>query len=323
MQLAYLLLTEPKIETAGFEQFKTQTRQTLEEALGNPASLGSQAAEAAPYPDDEVRTKPLTVAQLDRLNQDAAQAWLEKLIATSPIEVTIVGDLPKEKAVELVTRYVASLPSRDRVSPSLYLDKRRLTAPKGPRVIEKTLQTITPQAFVSSGFYGADETNIADARALSVASRVISTRMIKQLREDAQLVYSIGAGSRPASTYPGFGVFSSSATTDPAKVPALVQQVAQMYAAFAKDGPTADELALAKKQIANTFASEVDTPAYWLARLNLLTFRGNSLDDIVGAPAAFQAISASEVQGTFAKYYSKDHSIIVTVIPTAPTEGAK
>ena len=58
-----------------------------------------------------------------------------------------------------------------------------------------------------SGFYGADEANRADVRALNMAARILSTRMVKEVREAAQLVYSIGASSRAATTYPGFGVF--------------------------------------------------------------------------------------------------------------------
>src|SRR6185437_5742690 len=111
----------------------------------------------------------------------------------------------------------------------------------------------TAQAFVLSGFYGADETNRADSRALNMAARLLSTRMIKEVREDAQLVYSIGASSRAASTYPGFGVFSANAPTDPPKADALIAKLASMYEQFAADGPSEEEMIVARKQFANTY----------------------------------------------------------------------
>jgi zinc protease len=314
-QLTHLLLTEPKIEPTAFTQFQTRMHETLQESLKNPMSLGMRTAAAAPYPEDEPRTTPLTEENIDRLTLAAAQAWLEKLIRESPIEVVIVGDIPQEPVMALATRYLASLPARERVSPETYAAKRKLRRPQGPRVIERTLETPTKQAYVLCGFYGADESNVADARALNLAARILSTRMVKEVREDAQLVYSIGAASRAASTYPGFGVFSAGAPTEPSKVSALVDKLASMYAVFAKDGPTEEEMTVARKQMANTLDEEMRQPGFWSRRLDQLTFRGAGLDDIVNEPAAYQSLTGREIRDTFARYYSKAGSIVVVVKP--------
>ncbi len=323
MQLAYLLLTEPRIEAASFEQYKTTTREALLEAERSPTATGARLTAAAPYPDDEPRTKPLTPAQLDTISLEASQAWLERLITTSPIEVTIVGDLPRERAVELVTRYIASLPSRDPVSATAFKPLRTLKRPAGPRVVEKTIDTPTDQAYVFSGFYGADESNLADARALTMASRILSTRMVKQVREEAQLVYSIGSSSRAATTFPGFGTFSAAAPTEPSKTGPLVTKLASMYEAFAKDGPTAEELEVAKKQFANTYEEQMRDPGYWSGRIDRMTYRDRSLDDVVNEPAAFQALTGEQIKAAFGKYYSKDNAITVVVKPKAAPDSVK
>jgi zinc protease len=326
-QLAHLLLTEPKIEEAGFSQFMERTRQMLQESFTNPATVAQRLQTAAIYPDNEVRLKPLTVEQLDKLTADAAQAWLNRLIAESPIEVTIVGDLPKDKAIELATRYLGSLPSRPRVDAKMFADVRMVQRPKGPRIFEKEINTPTPQAQVYSGFYGADETNRPDVRALSMASRILSTRMVKEVREQAQLVYSIGASSRAGTTYPGFGVFAAGAPTDPHKVPALVAKLQSMYENFAKDGPTDEEVEVAKKQYVNTYAEQLKEPTFWTTRLNQMTFRGMTLDELAKEPDEYAALTAQQVKDTFARYYSKENSIVVVVKPkpdpaTKQTAGA-
>ncbi|HNU44429.1 MAG TPA: insulinase family protein [Phycisphaerae bacterium] len=321
-QLVHLLLTEPKVEAPAFERYQTRQREMLQEALKNPMMLGMRTAGAAPYPDDEPRTQPLTVENVDRLTVEAAQAWLERLLKESPIEVVIVGDVPRERVLELTARYLGSLPARPRVSSTTYAALRRLKRPAGPRVVERSMVSSTPQAFVLSGFYGADETNVADTRALNMAARILSTRMIKEVREDAQLVYSIGAGSRPGSTYPGFGVFSAAAPTDPGKVTTLTEKLASMYEAFVAQGPTDEEMDVAKKQFANSFEQELREPAFWARRMGGLTFRGASLDDVVNDPAAYQALTAQQVKETFAKYYSKANSIVVSVKPEPDAEPA-
>lgn len=321
-QLAYLMLTEPKIELSMFQQMQNMTKQLLAESLKNPMALGMRTAGMAPYPDNEVRLQPVTAEQIDKLTLDNAQAWLEKLIKTSPIEVTIVGDIPQERALKLTSEYIGALPTRERVSPDMYSSLRHLQRPAGPRVFEKSVDTPTQQAFVLSGFYGADENNRADARALSMAARILSTRMVKQVREEAQLVYSISAGSRAATTYPGFGVFSAGAPTDPSKVDALVKKLSSMYEEFAKHGPTQEELDVAKKQFATTYEEQMKEPQFWMGRMGQMTFRAVNLDDILKEPDFYQQLTTQQVKDTFGKYYSKDNAIVVVVRPNNPSGGA-
>ena len=172
-----------------------------------------------------------------------------------------------------------------------------------------------------SGFYGANDTERADARALAMAARVLSTRMVKEVREEAQLVYSIGAQSRAATTYPGFGVFAASAPTDPTKADALVAKLASMYDEFKANGPTDEEIDVAKKQMANTFDESMKDPAYWSGRLDQMTFRGHSVDQILSEPPEYQKITAAQVKETFGKYYSKENSITVVVRPAEKKSG--
>jgi zinc protease len=320
-QLAYLMLTEPKIEEHAFTQWKTNRRQALQEESTNPGQVAARLIAQAPFADDDFRHRPMTIEQLDRLTLEGAQARLEKLIAESPIEITIVGDLPKERAMELVNRYLGSLPKRDRIGTGLFADARKVERPKGPRVFEKTVDSPTKAATVYSGFYGTDEGNIADARALGMAARVLSMRMVKEVREEAQLVYSIGAQSRPASVYPGFGTFSASAPTDPSKVPALVKKLQEMYDAFAKDGPTEEEIATAKKQHAKDWVDAVKEPATWMGRLQSMDYRGTTLDAFMAIPSEYQALTKEQVHAAFAKYYRPENRIVVTVTPTGGDGG--
>ena len=281
------------------------------------------------YPETDARLRPLEVSDLDHLTLAGAQAWLERLLAESPIEVTIVGDISRERAVEFTAAYLGALPKRPRVDPTTYESLRHVKRPVGPRVVERTIDTPTEQAYVSVGFYGADESNRADARALNMAARILSMRMVKEVREEAQLVYSISASSRAATTYPGFGVFAASAPTDPAKAAALVEKLHAMYDLFASKGPTEEEMTTAKKQMDNTYAEQLKDPSFWSGRVGQMTFRGTNLDDVVHEADAYQELTAKQVMTAFARYCTKDSSIQVVVKPAAGTgapsksEGAK
>jgi len=139
-------------------------------------------------------------------------------------------------------------------------------------------------------------------RLLNLAAQVLSTRMLKSIRQEKGLVYSIRAASEPGVTYPGFGVFVAVAPTEPGKVHALSTALEETFARFAKDGPTVEELTVAKKQTANLLDETLKTPDYWSSALATLDYRGLTVGDLLDAPAQYERFTAREVQDTFASY---------------------
>ncbi len=315
VQLAYLLLTDPDIEAPALAQWKVAEAQAIAARKVQPAGVLAEAVAAALYPEDEARTRPLEVEQAQAISLDAANTWLRDLIARSPIEVAVVGDVDQAPALSLVQRYLGALPARDRISDKTLSDRRVIPRAVGPVHVERTVDVKTPQSVVLDGFFGPNLRDLRDARLLNMAARVLSTRMSRTIREERQLVYSIYAASQPASEYPGFGRFVAQAPTDPAKGPALAAAVEEMYAAFAKDGPTQTELDVARKQIANQLAESMKDPGFWTQRLATLDYRGLSLTDVLDAPAQYQGFTAEEIREAFARYYRPEARFRFVISP--------
>ncbi len=321
LQLAYLLLTDPVVEPAAFMQWKETETQKIAARKVRSAGILSEAAAAAFYPGDEPRTKPLEAGQIHRIRLDAAQAWLRKIVAEAPIEVAVVGDVAPSTARGLVERYLGSLPPRSRISDQTFAGIRKIARSAGPIHIVRKINVKTPQAFVMEGFFGTDIQNVRDSRHLAIAARVLSTRMNTVIREEKQLVYSIGASSQPASDYPGFGLFAARAPTDPAKTGALATALSEMYLAFASEGPTEDEMTVAKRQIANRLDQSMKEPEFWVSRLATLDYRGRSLNDIVNEPADYQRYTAKEIRDTFARYNTPAARFRFVIAPGEPSAG--
>ncbi|MBI3062095.1 MAG: insulinase family protein [Deltaproteobacteria bacterium] len=318
LQLAYLLLTDPVIESAAFIQWKETETQKVAARKVQSAGILSEATAAAFYPSDEPRTKPLEASQIHRISLDAARAWLRKIVAEAPIEVAVVGDVDPSTARGLVERYLGSLPPRSRISNRTFAGLRKITRSAGPIHIERKINVKTPQAFVMEGFFGTDIQNVRDSRLLAIAARVLSTRMNTVIREEKQLVYSIGASSQPASDYPGFGLFVARAPTDPAKTGALAAALSEMYIAFASKGPTKDEMAVARRQISNLLDQTMKEPEFWVSRLATLDYHGLSLNDVVNAPADYQRYTAEKIRDTFARYNTPAARFRFVIAPADP-----
>jgi zinc protease len=321
MKLAYLLLTDPVIEPAAFERWKKEARQQIEARRTDPRGAMAEAMADTVYPGGDARVRPLTIEQLEKVTLEAAQSWLNNAIATAPIEVAVVGDIGREQAEMLVAKYVGSLPRRERIGDKTLDQFRNIAKVPGPHVTRRDLKTATPLAMVLSGFYGADLSNVTDTRRMQMSSRILSTRMIQQVREKQGLAYSPSCSHRPGTDFPGFGVFLAATPTEPAKVEKLVEAFDAIYKAYAQDGPTEEEMVTVRKQMANTMDEQMKETQFWNARLATLDYRGTSLDDIMAAPAAYQAFTADELKSTFNQYYKPESMLRVEIRPAAGSDG--
>jgi zinc protease len=315
LQLAHLLLTDPVVEPAALDQWKTATKQAIAQRKSVPQGVMSEIIASSVFPAGDARTQPLEAQQVDRLTAKQAQEWITRVVRTAPVEISVVGDIPQDRAMELVSTYLGSLAQRQRIGAETLDDKRALARAPGPRNVERAIKTQTKQAIVLSGFFGSDAQNVRDTRLLNVASRVLSVRMNKVIREEKQLVYSIGAGARPATVWPGFGLFFASAPTDTPKVPELVGTLGSMYEKFAAEGITDAEMQVAVKQIYNTFDEQMKDPGYWTSQLSALTYRDRSLDDIAQTRAAYADFTPADVLAAFKKYFTPEARMVFVVTP--------
>jgi zinc protease len=315
LQLAYLLLTDPVLEPAALEQWKEKETQAIAARKREAWGVLEESMAAAFYPREAVRLYPLTADQVRAVSRDAAQAWLRRLVATAPIEVAVVGDVDRATALGLVSAYLGALPARDPISDKTLAGLRAVARPAGPLEVKQTVDAAAPQAVVLEGFFGADMKNLPDVRRLAVAARLLSTRMHKTIREEKQLVYSIGAGSRPAVEYPGFGLFVAQAPTDPAKTEALAAAVDAIYADFAAGGPGDDELAVARKQMLNAIDQALKNPEFWVYRLGALDYRGTDLTELMRAPQHYGQMTAAEIREAFNRYFTPTARLRFVVVP--------
>ncbi|MEO1129430.1 MAG: insulinase family protein, partial [Planctomycetota bacterium] len=313
MQLAHLMLTDPVIEEAAWNQQLEAARRAIAGRKLQPRGVAQEIGWKLLHDASDPRGKPLEIEDLDRVSRTEAQTWLTSVLAAAPIEVTIVGDIDRDRAFDLAARYVGSLPARARISESTLDASRQRVRPDGPLQAWERIETETDNAIVRVGFFGADAEDVRDVRQLEVASRILSTRMIEELRENQQLVYGIGVGSAPGVAYPGYGMVTAGSTTEPGKSATLRDEIVRMYRDFASNGPTEEEMQVVKLQVANALDESMKEPRFWVSVIQDMTYRGSSLDDVLGAPEAFQSFTGEEIRDTFARYFS-DASLFWMII---------
>jgi zinc protease len=323
LQLVYLLLTDPVLEPVALERWREGALRRIARRDLEPLQAVHHAAAEALAPATESRMRPLAREDVARVTPAAAQTWLRRLIAGAAIETAIVGDVGRAEALALAARYVGAVPARARIAASTLDGLRRATPPAGPIRVARTLVTGTPQAAVLSGFRGADLGNRRDVRLLNLAARVLSSRMYRTLREDRQLVYSIAAHSRPGIAYPGFGMFVAQAPTDPQRADALAREVEAMYAHFAREGPTEDEVAIARRQLVAFVDQQLQQPDFWASRLATTTYRGQSPAEPIEARQDYEQAGTPAVHDAFRRYWRPESVFSIQVTPAATQAPAR
>ena len=319
LQLAHVLLQEARIEPASVTLWKDQKLQDLAAAR---TRIDSQAREAAALAlsGNDPRRALLTPEQVKARAEalPTAQAWLDTLLHTAPMEVAIVGDIPESQALELAAKYLGSLPPRPRHASSL-APLRQVAGFTGP--LERTLdiETITPRAHPILLWRCADWQDVRGRRLMLIASRILERRVRQAVREERGLTYSTAVYAQPSKVYPDTSALHVEFTADPEKVAEAAALAKSVVERFAAEGPSDEEMETVRKQLQNNLETLYKEPRYWVDLLSDLEYHGSKLLDLEGIIEKFLALSKDEVAAEMRKTVVPERFAMVLARPKAPS----
>ncbi len=320
LELVYALLTDGKIEQAAFDNWKQSSLQRLKMYEKFPQFVAiRRLRELVSNGDPRLTLKD--ARRIESQSPAAAQAWIERLAKQAPIEVAVVGRMKQADVMPLIEKYIGSLPKRPRSAG--YLDPLRVLHRKpGPLVDRVEVPTITPQAMVLYGFIGPQADNYHDARALELASKTLDSRLIKRVREDLSLVYSIGVQNAPSEVYRDAGMFLTGAPCAPNTPARVIEEIRKIFAEFGKNGPSEKELANAKKQVLTHYDTQVKEPSYWVGVLAHANLHHVNMDEVRRTRETMEKLTGEDIRDVFAKYDVPTRSYEIIAVP-AKTPAAE
>jgi zinc protease len=302
MQLLHLLLTEPVIEGPAFQRWR---RAMIAEIEGrNERSLGAlkNALASALYQGDDPRRPPLEADEVRAVQRAAAQEWIERLTHEAPLEVAIVGDLPRSEALDLTARYFGSLAPRDRPSELTFCELRRLAVRPAPGAYFLSAPGAGDQAVALVGLRGSDPGDAGSRLLLDLAARSFGIRLsaVCSLREG--LATSISVQHLPAEAYPGDGLLYALGTGDPEKIEQLAGAMNREVSDLIRLGPRPDELADAKSELLTELDQRMNDPSFWAWSLCDLTYHARSIDELLGRRATIEAATSDALIGVLSSH---------------------
>lgn len=233
------------------------------------------------------------------------------------------GDVEKDSAVAMLKQFFAGWKTSPAADTSLYAapETAKFLHKPGTYVVDKDIS----QANISINLPFVKRPH-PDYYPAAVANFILgggsfSSRLMTRVRSDEGLAYHVGSST--GNDYRDTAAISISLQTKVESAAYAIRLIGEEIDKLAKDGPSEEELSLAKKTLIESLPSEFDSPsstAIIFAKNELL---GKSFDHYLDYVNEVNAVTAEQVKAMIAKYFVKSEMTISVVGPVAKLDSLK
>jgi zinc protease len=310
MQLFNQVLGQPTFPEDSLARIKNQLLAGFEYQKQNPGKLAGlalfeQLYGMHPYahPSDG------NAESIPAISREQLQAFHAKAYTANNAIIALVGDLSRSDAEALASQVSATLPK----GPAL----PRIAQPEEPKAGLQHIEFPSNQTHLMIAQLGIDRRD-PDYAALYLGNQVFGgggfgTRLMTEVREKRGLTYGVYSGF---SAMQARGPFMISLQTRAELSDGTLQLVKGMLADFIANGPTADELNNAKRELAGSFPLTTASNAAIVGQLGSMGFYDLPLSYLEDFMRDVQALSVEQVKAAMAKHLNPNALVIVTAGPT-------
>lgn len=324
------VLASPAFAQSAISRLKNQLYASFEHAKKDPATLASQALFAELYGTHPyAHPSSGTEQSIAGIGRQQLRAFYQRHYSAGNVQIALVGDLSRQRAEHIAEQISQALPQGPAVPPV----QPATAVPAHSTHIEfDSSQThiLLAQLAIERGH--------ADYPALYLANQILGgsgfgSRLMEEVREKRGLTYGIYSGLSPMQAA---GPFMISVQTRAELSQATLELVRQLLRDFIQQGPTAEELAISKREILGSFPLSAASNSAIVGQLGTIGFYGLPLswqDDFI---RDIEQLSLEQVQAAIRRHLDADALTIVTLGPevaqlplppaverTAPAEGSR
>ncbi|HVR92050.1 MAG TPA: insulinase family protein [Novosphingobium sp.] len=313
LQVMTAFLTDPGYRREGEVQYRLNINNFFAQLRATPGSALSNRIGGI-LSDEDPRFTLQPQGNYRALTFAKLKTDLADRLAHGAIELGIVGDVDEAQAIALVAKTLGALPPREPDFRS-YTDNRvrRFTTDRSPRVVRHTGPR--DQAIVQLTWPTRDDRDPVEDLTLDLLQRVVQLELTETIREKLGKAYSPGARSSTTFTWPGYGIFSASASVDVHEIPATRAAIVETLAELRDQPVSADVLLRARQPLLEAYDNALKSNRGWLSLVDRAQTEAERIDRFVHARDRLAKLTAADVQAVAKRYLTASGAVEVTVLP--------
>jgi zinc protease len=312
LQTAAKVVTAPRFDETDFERVRKNHLVGLRQDEQDPRSVGSKAVYRKIFGDHPYAADPSgtleTVAALNR--EDMVEFHRRHYVASNAV-VAIVGDLTRAQAQTVAERLTGGLEHGE--------PPRKL--PPVPDLTDGVLEQLdfpSSQTHVYAGQPGMQRLD-PDYFPLYVGNHILGgsglvSLLMEEVREKRGLSYSVYSYFLPMSERGPFLMGLQTKNDQAAQARDVLMDTVRR---FREDGPTADELAAAIKNVTGGFPLRIASNSKIVQYLAVIGFYGLPLDYLDRFNDRVSSVTAEQIRDAFKRRVHPDRLATVIVGPRA------
>jgi zinc protease len=308
VDLLRLALTRPRFDAADVERVRAQKLADLARASTNPNSIARRAWAAAAYPEHPYgRDSRGTPGTVKSLGPDDFRTFVAERLARDNLVIGAVGDITAAELGPLIDRAFGGLPARSLPA------NVPATSPQGEgRTI--LVRMSVPQSVVVFGAASVKRDD-PDYYVALVANYILggggfNSRLTNEVREKRGLAYSMFTGLSPLDHA---GQFTGGTGTQNARLAETLQVTREVLQRMRDAGPTAEELADAKRNLTGSFALGLDSTGRIARTLVGMQYEKLGIDYLDKRNGYIEAVTLEQAR-TIARRLFDDRRLLVVVV---------
>ncbi|WP_428152515.1 M16 family metallopeptidase [Brevundimonas sp.] len=313
MQVLTAFMTDPGFRPDALDRLKLGLPASYDAGRASPDGVYALMARGDLYSDNPLFSTPSQEEALAVTNDDIS-ALIKEQLGHGPVEITIVGDITVEDAIQQVAPTLGSLPPSTMAVAEHGADRLRFPTGNLHEVYThsgRADQNLSVIAWPTTDFY-ADPRR---ATALDLLAAVLTGRELEEVRENQGATYSVSASSIMSEHFPGFGFIITRASVRPELDDAFHEAVSSIVAELKARPVTEDELTRARQPLIDSLRNERNSNGYWLALLSGSLREPRRIATTEARARDLSSVRADEIQALAETYLDMTRALRVQVKP--------
>ncbi|QWD19514.1 insulinase family protein [Polynucleobacter paneuropaeus] len=311
IQLARLILSSPTYDSVVVNREKQRISAGLLEAETKPDFVLDRRFRKAVYGDYPLGNA-VTVKSIAGLSVSDLKQFHQQFYRSDRVIVSMVGDVSKSEAQEIMQTLVKDLPQTGSSIPPLPELARSPVENLSEREI--TIPFDSQQAHIAMGMTAIARNN-PDYFPLIVGNYALGgggfvSRLMNEVREKRGLAYSVFSYFAPGQET---GIFQAGLQTKNDQATMALDVMTETISQFIAKGPTQSELDAAKANLINGFPLRIDNNRKLLDNVSSIAWNGLPLNTLDTWTEQVNAVTREQVEIAFQKYLAMDRMKIVVL----------